>query len=355
MNTMLIANPIYDTVFKYLMENNRVARFFVETIIGQPLESITVKPQEVTYFKSTPDILGKSSLTGEEIKKIEMLSIIRYDFLAIVRTPEGPLKVLIEIQKAHNIVDLMRFRTYLAEQYKRKDVVAVHGVEMEATLPIITIYLLGFELPETDAIAIHVSRTYHDIIAQTELHVKSKFIECLTHDSYIVQIPRIVGKTRTRLERMLNVFEQCCFIDNEGIVKYYNHDVDDDNIRYMLEILHYAGADPKLRKAIEDELRSNRLWEEVIITRDKKIIEQQRVIEENTKALEENAKEIVEKDKALEESAKEIVEKDKALEESAKALEESAKEIVEKDKALEESAKEIEELRKMVAVLTNPA
>ena len=43
MNTILIANPIYDTVFKHLMENNRVARFFVETIIGAPVESITVK------------------------------------------------------------------------------------------------------------------------------------------------------------------------------------------------------------------------------------------------------------------------------------------------------------------------
>ena len=291
MKKMLIANPIYDTVFKYLMENNRVARFFVETIIGLQVESIAVTPQEVIYFKTTPEIINKSGLTDDEIKKLENLAIIRYDFIAIIRTPEGSKKVLIEIQKARNTIDLMRFRTYLAEQYKRKDIIRVRNREVEATLPIITIYLLGFKLPETDAIAIHVSRTYHDIIAQTELKVKSKFIECLTHDCYIVQIPRIEGKSRTRLEMMLNVFEQRYFFDDDGILKSYNHEVDDENILYMLEILQYAGADTELRKAIEIELRSNRLWDEEIVKRDLKITEQQQALEESAKALEEKEKE----------------------------------------------------------------
>ena len=44
MNKVFIANPIYDTEFKHLMENNRIARFFVETILDQPVESITITP-----------------------------------------------------------------------------------------------------------------------------------------------------------------------------------------------------------------------------------------------------------------------------------------------------------------------
>jgi len=43
---MVIANPIYDIVFKRLMENKRIARFFVETIIGEQVEDIAVVPQE---------------------------------------------------------------------------------------------------------------------------------------------------------------------------------------------------------------------------------------------------------------------------------------------------------------------
>ena len=72
MNKVFIANPIYDTVFKHLMENNRIARFFVETILDQPVESITITPQEYTYFKTTPQTLAESGLTVDEIKKMMM-------------------------------------------------------------------------------------------------------------------------------------------------------------------------------------------------------------------------------------------------------------------------------------------
>ena len=326
---MYIANPIYDSVFKHLMGNNRIARFFVETIIDQPIESITVKPQEYTWLR-TPQELAESGLTPDELKRIENLSIVRYDFVAVIRTPDGHKKVLIEIQKARNAVDLMRFRTYLAEQYKRRDKITVDGEEVEEPLPVITIYLLGFRLPETNAIAIHVCRKYHDMITQTELRVKSEFIECLTHDSYIVQIPQIEGKTRTRLEKMLSVFEQKYFIDDRGARKKYHHEVDDENIRYMLELLYHTGADPDTQKEIETEWWSSELWEEVIVKRDQKIALQKKSLEESRKALNSNKKALVEKDKAL-------VEKDKALEA--------------KDKALEEKDKENEKLRKQLAEL----
>ena len=289
---MFIANPIYDSVFKHLMENDRVARFFVETIIDQPVENIQVAPQEYTWFRPQQGFASES--LSDEFKKIELLSILRYDFVVTIRTPEGSKKVLIEIQKAKNDIDLMRFRNYLGEQYKRKDKIVVEGKEIEEPLPIITIYLLGFKLPETDAIVIHVSRVYKDVIMQRELKVKSEFIECLTHDSYVVQIPRIDGKTRTRLEKMLNVFEQKDFYDDKGIIKRFRHEPDDENIRLMLEILYHIGADPDKREDIEIEWRSYELWLHEIVSRNRMIAKQKKTIEEKEKTIEEKEKTIEE-------------------------------------------------------------
>ena len=48
---MIIANPIYDVVFKRLMENERVAKFFVGTLLEENIEHIEVKKQEFTYIK----------------------------------------------------------------------------------------------------------------------------------------------------------------------------------------------------------------------------------------------------------------------------------------------------------------
>ena len=97
---MVIANPIYDVVFKRMMENDKVAKFFIGTLLEQTIETVTVKSQEFTY---TDELAG--------------LAVFRLDFIATIKTESGELKkVLIEIQKAKNQIDLMRFRNYLGEQ-----------------------------------------------------------------------------------------------------------------------------------------------------------------------------------------------------------------------------------------------
>ena len=83
---MVIANPIYDVVFKRMMENDKVAKFFIGTLLNENIETVEVKPQEFTY---TDELAG--------------LAVFRLDFIATIRTENGTLKkVLIEIQKAKN-------------------------------------------------------------------------------------------------------------------------------------------------------------------------------------------------------------------------------------------------------------
>ncbi|TAG21669.1 MAG: hypothetical protein EAZ32_04550 [Cytophagia bacterium] len=43
---MIIANPLYDVVFKYLLEDLEIARELLAIILGQEVLSIEVKPQE---------------------------------------------------------------------------------------------------------------------------------------------------------------------------------------------------------------------------------------------------------------------------------------------------------------------
>ena len=164
----IIANPIYDIVFKKLMENHRVARFFIETMIGEPVESVVVAAQDSTCYK-IPSTVGKE-LTPEQLAKIEgVLSIIRYDFVATIRTPEGHKNVLIEIQKAKNADCIKRFRNYLGEKYQRGDIVEIDGKQVRKPLPVITIYLLGYNLPEVEATVVHVCRQYKDVLGKREL------------------------------------------------------------------------------------------------------------------------------------------------------------------------------------------
>ena len=307
---MLIANPIYDTVFKRLMENKRSAKFFIQTLTGEQVEDIAMVPQEYTYYaqiKKDNEPIEKEVIEDNK-RKWEILSIIRYDFVATIRNADGESKkVIIEIQKSSKPADLMRFRTYLAEQYKRRDVVEVASGKVEKALPIVCIYLLGFKLTNIKAAAIKVCRTYIDMIDQTEIKQRNEWIEALTHDGYFVQIPYITGKPRTLLESVLSVFEQKYFIDDKNTLKDYEYPIEDENLKAMVEILRHAAADAKTRREMEE------LW-------------------------------------WAEENEKEYERVEKELKETVKAFEETVKAFEESKKIIEEQKKEIEELKRLYGI-----
>ncbi|MDR1169964.1 MAG: hypothetical protein LBK97_03925, partial [Prevotellaceae bacterium] len=120
--SLIIANQIYDTVFKRLMENQRIVKFFLGTILGQQIEDVSVLPQEFTYKKEEKKISRK---IGNSEKKggTEYFSVFRLDFMATIRTSGGKReKILIEVQKSWDTMDIMRFRKYLGEQYAREEI-----------------------------------------------------------------------------------------------------------------------------------------------------------------------------------------------------------------------------------------
>lgn len=268
---MIIANPIYDVVFKRLMENEKVAKFFIGTLLEQTIETIEVKPQEFTYTD-----------------KLAGLAVFRLDFIATIKTDAGEYKkVLIEIQKAKNPIDLMRFRNYLAEQYKKEDKINDESL----VLPITTIYILGFKLAEILSPCIRVKRDYIDLIDKSTITQKSEFVEKLTHDCFVVQVERITDRYQTRLDKLLSVFEQRNFTDDKEITKDYAHDPDLEEVKTITEILHYVGTNPKERKQIEIEQEAwrtvNAMFEERERKYQKELAEKERELAALRKQMEE--------------------------------------------------------------------
>lgn len=282
---MIIANPIYDTVFKRMMENERVAKFFIGTLLEQQIETVEVKPQEFTY---SDELIG--------------IAVFRLDFIATIKTENGTYKkVLIEIQKAKNQIDLLRFRRYLGEQYKREDKIK----DEKTALPITTIYILGFTLPEINSACIKVERNYKDLINKTIIEKKSDFVEKLTHDCFIVQVDRITDRYQTSLDKLLSVFEQNNFIDENKITKQFSHPADSEDLVILTEILHHSGTNPEKRKQIEIEQEAwrsvNAMFEESAKELLKKVADTEKTLINSNKILEQKDKVLEEKDKALEE------------------------------------------------------
>jgi hypothetical protein len=314
---MIIANPISDAAFKWLMDDTRIARFFIATILGETVTEVEVKSQELPYKREGETYAAAS------------IAIFRLDFVATIRTEAGEYKkVLIEIQKTRNLKNIARFRNYLGEHYRREDELFMPGREKMIRLPIVTIYLLGFKLKEIQDPVIKIERQYINQVTGIAINKKDDFIEKLSHDMHIVQIPFIAGKLQSKLEQLLSIFEQNYFIDERGMMKEYPYPVMDENIKMITDKLHYAGTNPENKKILDLERESLDY------------------INEADQEVEEEKKANREKDKMLEEKDKILEEKDKILEEKDRVLEEEKKANQEKDKILEALIKELAELRK---------
>ncbi len=314
---MLIANPIYDVVFKRLMENERAAKFFVGTLLDETIEHLQIKPQEFTYLK----YLKAQNVNEEELREAVLqehlnVHLFRLDFIATIKTESGEFKkILIEIQKAQRDVDLMRFRNYLGEQYRREE--WIEGEKMP--LPITTIYILGFKLPKIEAPCLKVARQYYDLVNKQPIYEKNDFIEKLSHDCYIVQVERITDRYQTKLDKLLSIFEQKYFIDDSKTVKNYTHLTDIEELQTITNILHHAGTDPEERQKLDNENEAMRTLNALFHNTEKQY---KKTIQEQQKALSEQKKAFEEQQKAFEEQQRILAAKEQANADLLRQLEE---------------------------------
>jgi len=351
---MQIANPIYDVVFKYMMEDNAVAKIVVSSIIGEEVLELVPKPQEHTREKDKEKIKGG----------IPNLTVYRLDFSAKIKLPDGQYKVIvIEMQKADLPTDIMRFRRYLGEQYIDSENRIADDDEIEA-MQIYAIYFLGKELGIYDTPVLSISPEVKDVSTGEIVGDSSKFIDGLNHKSWIVQISCLKARRRNELEQLLSVFDQSNRTSDNHILNVGEEDFP-EKFRPLIRRLKGAASDSVVKKQMKEEdeifkylrdaarIEANKLLKEKdkTIEESKKTIEEsKKTIEESKKTIEESKKTIEESKKTIEESKKTIEKKDKAIEEKDKAIEEKDKTIEEKDKTIEEQKKEIAELKRLYRI-----
>ena len=325
---MRIANPMYDAVFKHLLEDPASAKLIVGAILGEELENLELAPQEAAVQVGSPPPPEGTGFT-----------VLRVDFAATVRTAAGEhLRVLIEVQKARFSNDVMRFRRYLGIHYadRRNTVTYVEGGrERERPRRLTTIYFLGEPLPRTAATVLKVAREYVDAVTGDRLAAREDFVEALTHDCYVVQVSRLPARRRSDLERLLSVFDQ----DLRAADSRHALEVDTAAMpeRYapVLRRLQLATASPELRHSMltEDEIMED--WERMHRESEQARRESEQARRESEQARRENR-----------EQQEALAEQQKALAEQRKALAEQQDALDSRDRTIEAQRAELEELRR---------
>ena len=240
-----VANPIYDVVFKYLMQDQRVARLLIGRITGLAVQSLTVSPQE-TAVRRTP----------EDPEHDLPLTLLRMDFAARVQTRDGSERqVLIEIQKANAPTVIERFRRYLGQQIS--DNILTHPSGRTEAVPIVTIYFLGYALDDlSDEAVIDVCPRVTERRTGRELAARHPLVEGIHHRSHIIQIPRLASRRRDELERLLAIFDQGLVKGNgrgDAHVLTIEEGEYPVECAFVLRQLREAMAEEEVRRTMEGE------------------------------------------------------------------------------------------------------
>ena len=298
---MHIANPIYDVVFKFMMEDKKTAKSFLSAIIGEEVLELDFASRERTVRKPS----GKKEERQEEKEEDGglCLTVCRYDFSAKIATSGGGFKtVLIELQKAKLASDIMRFRRYLGRNYQDPDNFCDEGNSRKAR-QIYCIFLLGHDICIPGRTVIQVDYTAKDATTNEDLSADSEFIQSLHHRSWIVQIEQLRQRRRNDLEKLLSIFDQENRTKNHHILNV-NEDDFPEQYRSIIRRLRMACESEDIQ--IEMEMEDDILKE--LQDKERFIAQQRKDIEEKDKTIEEKDKTIEEKDKAIEELKKQLTE-----------------------------------------------
>jgi hypothetical protein len=178
----------------------------------------------------------------------------------------------------------------------------------------ITVYLLGHKVGDIEEPVLYVRRRsydYNDNIVTKGL--PNPFVDSLTHDSIIVQIPRLRGQVNNRVEKVLSIFDQSQMDGANKQVLNIDESLyaDDADMLHIVHRLLAAASDSKMRHEmnVEDEYYSViEKRDTTIMLKDRKIAQQSATIQEQGVTIQEQGATIQEQGATIQEQGATIQE-----------------------------------------------
>lgn len=262
-----VANPIYDSVFKYLMEDERIARTVLSALLKKEVVEVQIRRNEYT--------------NGYR----DNISMFRIDFGARIREKDGSLRlILIELQKTWLETETLRFRQYLGAQYANPENMVHEEERPPYGLPMVAVYILGHKVGNINVPVLYVNHKSYDYDGHEVTEgLPDPFVDSLIHDSIIVQIPLLHGQINNRLEKVLSVFDQTNKEkDNRQMVKLDEANYQDDaDMQYILRQLALASIDTQIRQ----DMNAEDVYIQPLEDRDTAIMSRDKVIKEKDKQI----------------------------------------------------------------------
>jgi len=320
---LIIPNPIYDVVFRYLMEDPDSAMIVISTLINEKIKKLHL--ESITHSEKNEN---QAKIEIQDPKTKDDIYLFHLDFTALIELPDGSEElIMIELQKASEPDDIFRFKRYISKNFQRKQEKEITDPKTQAIetinkpIRLIPIFILNFRIEnEINDLLIKTDRSKLGVFKNKKLQKNNEFIDHLSYDIWVVQLPNIQNiveedykedEYKQKLFTLLKLFDQKSKVrDNEHrlriIRKFFPGFLD----RVIKRIQAASINNPNL----EEQMFAEDEYLKTLIKRDNKITYLEELLDKKDKVLEDKNKTLEEKDKALNEKDKALEEKDKAIE-----------------------------------------
>ena len=397
---IIIPNPIYDVVFRYLMEDLESAKTVLSTLLNVKIIKLELGPHSHTEKKGKSsseeddDMTDKdgedeyednyTEITIKDPKTKDDLRLFHLDFTALIQLKNGKRELaMIEIQKASEPGDIFRFKRYISKNFQKKRETEIinprtHVVEkIMVPIRLIPIFILNFRVEnEIKDLVIKISRTKSGVFTNKELQKENDFIDNLSYDLFVVQLPYLHNikeeeyqniEYKQKLYALLKIFDQKSKVrDNEHRLRLFKKNFPDFLERIIKRLQAADVNNPKLEeqmyaedeyiqalvrrdKEIDFHIKEKEKKDQVINEKDQVISEKDQVISEKDQTLNEKDQAISEKDQVINEKDQVINEKDQAISEKDQAISEKDQAISEKDQVISEKDQAISEKDQVIS------
>lgn len=314
---LVVPNPIYDVVFKYLMEDLESAKIVLSTLINKKIKTLVFEPLSHAEKIKDPD-------SEKDIK------LFHLDFTATVEDENGEEElIMIELQKANKANDIFRFKRYISKNFQKKTEKEIINPSTQSvekiTKPIklIPIFILNFRIEnEINDLLVVTNRIKTGVFKEKELKKNNEFIDNLSYDIYVVQLPNLANiqpsdyegsEYKTKLYKLLKLFDQDAQNPRNSHRLLLIKAIFPDFLERVINRLKSADSD---NPDLEEQMNTEDEYLAELIRRDNTISFIKQRLEETSEKLEAEKRLVQEKDKVLEEKDKLILDLAKTLKEN---------------------------------------
>ncbi|MEN9443184.1 MAG: hypothetical protein RIS47_74 [Bacteroidota bacterium] len=329
---LIIPNPIYDVVFRYLMEDPGSAMIVISTLIDEKIIKLHLEPLTHTQRNDSP-----SELEIPDPKTKDDIKLFHLDFTATVELPDGSEElIMIELQKASEPDDIFRFKRYISKNFQKKQEKEITNPKTQAIeavnkpIRLIPIFILNFRIEnEINDLLIKTNRIKTGVFKNKNLEKHNEFIDNLSYDIWVVQLPNLHNVDeneynedpyKQKLYTLLKLFDQKSKIkDNEHrlriIRKFFPGFLD-----RVIKRLQAADSD---NPNLEEQMFAEDEYLKALVDRDNRISFLEEQLDKKDKDIEAKNKDLEEKNRDIEAKNKALVDREMVIMDFARTLKDS--------------------------------